>query len=56
MTADREVGASWFLNPPVKAAALRGFRFLDVSFFLSNLFLSLSDDYTIARCGCSGFV
>jgi len=29
---DLEVGASWFLNPPVKVSALRGFRFLIGSF------------------------
>ena len=42
--------------PPVKAAALRGFLFLDVSFLLSNLFPSLSDDHTTARCRCLSFV
>ena len=42
--------------PPVKAAALRGFLFLDVSFLLSSLFPSLSDDHTTARCRCLSFV
>lgn len=52
--ADREVGASWFLIPPVKAAALRGFLFLDAFVLLSNLFSS-STYHTIARGNCMSF-